>query len=158
MQSPTLVAYKDVCTNMRIVWSQTGFSVDKCVFLLPSGYSDRLMVLEKSTVMGSNPRADLSELQSHTHILDHVAGPMHGMYGTHYGQPCNAASNQEQHRLQPPAWLQIQTRNRNPIDWVHQRHAERNERCKAMWLWWTLPKLSTKSPTPGYSTNYTCME
>ena len=40
------------------------------------------------------------------------------MYGTHCncGQSGNAISYQEQHPVQPPAWLQFQTLNRNTID------------------------------------------
>ena len=55
------------------------------------------------------------------------------MYGMHCDHPGNATSYQDQHPVQPPAWLKIQTLNRNPTDWVHQRHAERNDRWEAEW-------------------------
>ena len=41
------------------------------------------------------------------------------MYGTYCAQPDNETPYEEQHPIQSPAWLQIQTVSRNPIDLVH---------------------------------------
>ena len=52
---------------------------------------------------------------SNNHPVSLTCVPMQ-MYGTHCGQSGNATSFQEQHPVQPLAWLQIQTLNRNTID------------------------------------------